>query len=211
MRIIRRDEGRQVRRKNLAGVTQEMVVVPEGANTDDFVWRISWSEVDDNAALWPFPGVDRTLVLLEGRGLALDFGGGTVVLGTGSAPLCFPGEAPVVGWLNAGNVTEFHVMTRRGQATHRVQLLDVPGQSLPPDCTAFMCRDGVVTIGGETLVPGDCALLPPGQQNDVALGGRGRIIAVTIELMNPVDTSIEHLDRYRPGRAASKAGGFAVT
>lgn len=196
MKIVRRDEGRVSRRKNLAGITYEIAAHPEGASYEDFIWRMSRAEIDDNAALLAFPGVDRTLVLVEGRGVALDFGDGTVILGADSGPLSFPGEAPVVAWLNAGKVCEFNVMTRRGEATHWMRAFDVPGRPLPEGCSAVMCRHGTVTLAGETLEPGDCALLAPGECAEVP-GGAGRIIAVGIEIMDPPDTSARNLIRLR--------------
>lgn len=183
MRIVRRDEARVVPWRNGGGVTHEIVAVPEGAGFDDFVWRLSRAEVAADGPFSPFPGVDRTLTLTAGRGMTLDFGAGSVAIDPLSPPLAFPGEAPVTGWLTAGPVEDFNVMTRRCAAAHRVVVLDVPGPPLPEGCCAVLCRDGAVTLGAARLAPGDCALLAPAGEG-VSPGGSGRIVAVCIEIVD---------------------------
>ena len=54
--------------KNGGGTTAEVAVHPPGAGLDDFDWRISMADVAVDGPFSRFPGVDRTLVLAEGRG-----------------------------------------------------------------------------------------------------------------------------------------------
>lgn len=100
--------------KNGGGVTREVAAWPPGAGFDDFQWRVSMAEVRADGPFSVFPGVDRILAVLEGR-LALDIDGrGTVTLDPASAPAVFPGDAPTVGRVLAGPVTDLNVMSRRG-------------------------------------------------------------------------------------------------
>jgi hypothetical protein len=52
--------------KNGLGRTRELAVAPPGAGMDGFLWRVSVAEVDSAAPFSAFPGIDRTIVLLEG-------------------------------------------------------------------------------------------------------------------------------------------------
>lgn len=40
---------------------------PDGAGLDDFAWRVSLAELREPGAFSAYPGVSRTLLLLEGR------------------------------------------------------------------------------------------------------------------------------------------------
>src|ERR1700722_15489211 len=80
--------------KNGGGTTRNLLVVPEGAGFDDFLWRISLAEVGESGPFSRFPGVDRVIVLLEGNGMTLrDAGGSTFSLTAPFVPHAFPGEA----------------------------------------------------------------------------------------------------------------------
>lgn len=196
MRIVRRGEGRTSPWKNGNGVTHEVAVHPEGADLDGLIWRLSLAEVAVEGPFSTLPGVDRTLAVVEGGGVDLDFGAGTVRLALGGPPLAFPGEAPVAAWLVAGPVVNFNVMTRRDAAQHRLTVAAVPGAVLPPDAKALLCCAGAVTLDGQALHPGDCALLPGGQAAR-SLGGAGRVIIVCIETMDADPATGEYPGRTR--------------
>ncbi|WP_332680508.1 HutD/Ves family protein [Bosea sp. (in: a-proteobacteria)] len=127
MRIIRYQDCRVMPWKNGGGSTTEIAIHPEGASLDDFDWRISMADVASDGPFSLFPGVDRTLSVLTGNGIALAFGAhGTVTLRPGSAPHAFAGDAAVVGELIDGPITDLNVMTRRGRVRHRVRRLSGP-------------------------------------------------------------------------------------
>src|SRR4029453_7140835 len=52
--------------KNGAGRTTEIAVHPAGAGLDAFAWRVSIASVERNGPFSAFPGIDRTIVLLDG-------------------------------------------------------------------------------------------------------------------------------------------------
>jgi environmental stress-induced protein Ves len=65
MSILRFDDLKAVPWKNGLGVTREIAVEPVGASMDDFLWRVSIADVDTASPFSTFPGIDRTIVLLE--------------------------------------------------------------------------------------------------------------------------------------------------
>jgi environmental stress-induced protein Ves len=114
MHVLRAADRKASPWKNGGGVTREVCAWPPGAGFDDFRWRVSMAEVRADGPFSVFPGVDRVLAVLEGR-LALDIEGrGTIELSAASAPAAFPGDAPTIGRLLAGPVTDLNVMSRRG-------------------------------------------------------------------------------------------------
>jgi environmental stress-induced protein Ves len=106
--------------KNGGGVTSEIAVHPAGAALGDFDWRISCAKVDRPGPFSRFPGVDRTIVILEGE-LELTVAGRPVLLSPESAPFDFSGDADSSGAPRAGSVRDLNVMTRRTRCTARVQ------------------------------------------------------------------------------------------
>lgn len=107
--------------KNGGGITREIAVSPPGAGLDDFDWRVSMAEVGDANAFSLFPGIDRCLVVIEGR-LRLTFEGETSVsLDAGSRPWAFPGDQACHGAPVEGAVLDLNVMVRRGGFRSQVE------------------------------------------------------------------------------------------
>ncbi|MEU6312691.1 HutD family protein [Streptomyces sp. NPDC047014] len=102
--------------KNGGGVTREIATGPEGAGMDDFRWRVSLAEVAGDGPFSAFPGVDRTLTLVEGAGMDLRVGGVRRLVDERFAPQDFAGDEPTDCRLIAGPVVNFNVMYRRGTA-----------------------------------------------------------------------------------------------
>lgn len=144
--------------KNGGGETRELAIAPPGAGLDDFDWRISCAQVASGGPFSAFPGVDRSLAVLEGVGLRLDFGGETHTLTADSAPLQFAGEQAVSVALLDGPVGDFNLMTRRARWTHRLERLSLCGErSLAGDADLVLvyCTSGVGLdcwlVGGREL------------------------------------------------------------
>ncbi len=110
-RVIPANEYRRVRWKNHLGWTREIVRVPD---RDDWRWRLSIAEIEQDAAFSAFPGIERELVLLTGNGLRLRFDDGeTRTLHPPHGRLRFDGERPVLGELVDGRTHDFNLMWRR--------------------------------------------------------------------------------------------------
>lgn len=109
----------RVRWKNGAGWTTEIAAGPAG--TDAFDWRVSVAEIDADSEFSRFPGIDRTLTVLEGAGIELHVDGSEpVLLNERGRPHAFPGDAAARCRVLAGPTRDFNVMTRRGVVAQRV-------------------------------------------------------------------------------------------
>ena len=53
------------------GSTTEIAVAPPGAGFDDFDWRVSLATITQDGPFSAFPGIDRTLALVDGDGCLL--------------------------------------------------------------------------------------------------------------------------------------------
>lgn len=117
--------------KNGGGVTTELAMSPPGAGLDDFDWRVSLASIAEDGPFSQFPGVDRTLVLVAGDGVLLDFGDERVVLSPSEPLVEFAGEDPVhatiSGPMTGQSTLDFNVMTRRGRYRHRIEPFVVCG------------------------------------------------------------------------------------
>lgn len=150
--------------KNGAGETIEVVVSPASAGLDDFEWRISMASVPSSGPFSLFPGVDRTLSILEGDGLQLDIlETGTVELTKASAPYAFAADVPVHASLLGKPVADLNVMTRRRTHAHVVRRLPVHATerlASKASVLAVLCHSGHVRIESSTrqatLSPLDC-------------------------------------------------------
>ncbi len=106
--------------KNGGGVTTDVAVHPPLAGLDDFLWRVSIAEVRSNGPFSRFPGIDRTLAVLDGA-MRLAIGDREpVMLAADSDPIVFSGDAPADAVLIGGPLTDLNVMTRRGVFDARV-------------------------------------------------------------------------------------------
>lgn len=110
--------------KNGGGKTVQVAVYPEAADMDGFVWRISIATVTQAGPFSVFPGIDRTLAILEGNGLVLGIGEQPpVVLTSRSEPMSFAADQPVMARPVDGAVTDLNVMVRRGYGRHAMRRL----------------------------------------------------------------------------------------
>lgn len=142
--------------KNGGGVTREIAIGPEGVGFGGaFAWRLSIAEVASDGPFSVFPGIDRTLTVLSGAGVKLDFAEGEdLVIDVPGRPARFDGGRSCEGKLIAGPVTDFNVMTRRGLATHRVRRITLGEETLAEvlenEVTALLLLKGQVTVEAGT-------------------------------------------------------------
>lgn len=167
MKILRSNDYRHMPWKNGGGETVEIAVSPERAPLSDFDWRISMATVASNGVFSSFPGIDRTLSILEGAGMTLSIEGRQPkLLTTTDAPMTFPADVPTSARLADGPVTDLNVMTRRQALKHRVRRIHVEG-SQPVATSArelvLFCHRGSVALSAEgvsaTLHALDAAVL----------------------------------------------------
>ena len=136
--------------KNGGGETREIAVFPANAGLADFDWRISTAYVVFDGPFSPFPGIDRTLAVLEGDGLGLKIEGrDMVVLTQASLPFSFSGDSGVDSGVSGESITDLNVMTRRGRFSHSVERRHLAGEHAMATCqatTALFCQNGRVRV-----------------------------------------------------------------
>lgn len=114
--------------KNGGGSTTEIAVSPAGAGFEDFDWRISLATITASGPFSSFPGIDRSLMLVDGESVSLTLDGARkVVLSAAQPMLWFPGEAAVSAEVT-GATTDFNVMTRRSRCRHQLEKITAPGR-----------------------------------------------------------------------------------
>ena len=126
-RVLTPADYRNVSWKNGGGRTTEIASYPAGAGFDRFDWRVSVANVEQNGPFSAFPGVDRTLVLLQGAGMILTGAGEPLEVHVHYEPVKFAGDVAIECTLTDGPVRDFNLMVRRQQA--RAELAIVHGSA----------------------------------------------------------------------------------
>jgi hypothetical protein len=149
MRILRAGDYRAMPWKNGGGETLEIAVFPHDAGLHDFHWRLSMARVDADGPFSTFDDVDRTLALVEGKGLVLNVGvRAPIGLREAYDPLPFPGDEATRCSLIDGPVTDVNVMTRRTHATHIMQAVQLGAEEtaqFPLGDRLLFCASGVLS------------------------------------------------------------------
>ncbi|WP_137044132.1 HutD family protein [Pseudolabrys sp. FHR47] len=173
MRILRSKDYRRMRWKNGGGETTEIIVSPDGAALDAFDWRVSMAHVAMDGPFSLFPGIDRTLAVLDGNGIRLRVNGfGERDLTQTSEPFAFPADAASGADLIDGSIIDLNVMSRRGVVRHTLSrtILSEPIRIATSGEAIFVLVQG----GGarieaseiqDTLADGDSVLLSAGHED----------------------------------------------
>ncbi len=123
------DYARQ-RWRNGAGFTTELA-----AERDDgkVVWRVSVADVARSGPFSDFSGYERTILLLEGNGMALSFDGGAeVVLDRALEPFRFDGGWKAFCRVLAGPVRDFNLMADPARVRASLDVVHLaPGEVAP--------------------------------------------------------------------------------
>ena len=188
--VIPANEYRRVRWKNGTGWTREIVRVPDREEWD---WRLSIAEIEQDGPFSVFPGIDRELVLIRGNGLRLRFEDGEVrELQPPHERIRFAGERVVGGELLEGPTHDFNLMWRRdaidAELLHRplvgpMLFFTEPGTSWAIHLLAGQAKFDRAS-GLPDLWAGDTALLIAGdERRRYALEGGGELLAIKLSSM----------------------------
>jgi hypothetical protein len=171
MKVCRADSYTVMPWKNGGGSTTEIAVSPAGASLDAFDWRVSMARIEGDGPFSSFPGIDRTLTLLDGPRVELRIDGRAPQVLTPSAPILrFAGEDRVEAVVPDGPITDFNVMTRRARCRHRFEQVRLTSEQplalrgtrtliFLAEGDALRCRSG--NGGAITLRRRDCLILEP--------------------------------------------------
>lgn len=185
--ILKAENHRRMPWKNGGGVTVEIAIHPQGASVDDFDWRVSMATVASDGPFSVFPGIDRTLSVLEGDGILLDVEGEETKLTVESAPLAFAADARSSARLIGSAITDLNVMTRRGRLAHKVRRLPVDGTTLTVadgNPALLFCSEGQLDLnsgsGAVRLEKLDCAVFAGCNAEPLTIRGKGTAFLISI-------------------------------
>ncbi|HEX5340329.1 MAG TPA: HutD family protein [Gammaproteobacteria bacterium] len=126
IRLLELQDQRVMPWKNGGGVTRELAVYPADAGLDGkpFLWRISIAEVAGDGPFSVFPGCDRDIMLIAGRGMELGVPGQAPMrVDKPYRPLRFSGDTATHCRLLDGPVRDFNVMSVRGEIEHHCEVI----------------------------------------------------------------------------------------
>jgi hypothetical protein len=178
--------------KNGGGVTGQIAVFPDDAGLADFDWRVSLALVTDAGPFSAFPGVDRLMLVMEGR-LELEMpGADPLILQAGGPAAEFPGDAPVSARQPTSPVADVNVMVRRGRFTASLERRTIAG-------TAAVVSQDVTMIlspveGVSAAVGAQIRELDPG---DVARIDAARGVLVRLRSAAPAEVVVIHINAVR--------------
>ncbi|WP_374356875.1 HutD family protein, partial [Chitinimonas sp.] len=182
--LYRADDYRTMPWKNGGGSTCELLRLPHPVRPDDFALRLSIATVSQGGPFSAFPGVDRTLYLLDGDGMALQFADGrSARLDQALARIDFAGEVAVDCQLLGARSRDFNVMVARDTARCRSGIHAVDRQATLPmggdGLTWVYLLHGSLTVSGLSAQAGELLALP--QQGCEVLAQAGsRLIEIQL-------------------------------
>jgi environmental stress-induced protein Ves len=124
--------------KNGQGATREIARRLLGVRGPHFVWRFSVSDLERDADLAAFPGVERSVTLIHGEGLALDVGSDTHLLDP-FQPIRFDASVEAHARLTHGPASILNVLTVANRMSAAVRVVDLSSER-------------ALSIAGTTLV-----------------------------------------------------------
>jgi uncharacterized protein len=170
--------------RNGGGVTAEIAIEPEGAAVDSkFLWRLSLARIDKSGPFSSFDGYDRTIALVAGAGMVLNFGArGSARVDKMLQPLAFSGEWAPECDLIGGPTEDFNVMTDRDRVRHRVEKLEASPSPRPltlaPTMAVFALSGGDLVVDGQVLKLGARDTVIAEGAEAATLASRGPALAV---------------------------------
>lgn len=142
VRLLTPDDFRSMPWKNGAGRTTEIAVHPAGAGLDAFAWRVSIASVERDGPFSAFPGIDRTIVLLDGAGMRLKAAEREIDVTTRYMPHDFRGDESVDCRLVSGPCRDFNAMFRRGRVHGSVTVVGGSAAEFDPAqfCVSYAAK-----------------------------------------------------------------------
>lgn len=183
MKLLRASDHKRMPWKNGGGETVEIAVSPAATGLADFDWRVSMATVATDGPFSVFPGIDRTLSIIDGEGMTLFIEGRDPErLTQASDPLPFAADAPTSATLIDGTITDLNVMTLRGSFSHSVRRFSVDGTiKLAPrgGVSLILCHRGDAKVARLSLSAGDCLLLEA-VWTDITFSGAAELFQIDI-------------------------------
>jgi environmental stress-induced protein Ves len=182
--------------KNHRGTTEEIAIFPEGSNhiAESFEWRVSSAMIASSCSFSQFLGFDRTIVILDGEGIALNH---DCVESPQPlkrlVPYQFKGEWQTTCEITDRAVRDFNLMTRRGQVSADLEVLTLGAQvvtkEISSEDTLLFCVAGQLIASGdgfeEKLSPSETLLIRKENKSSATVNlrashGNGELILIQI-------------------------------
>ena len=177
-RLISAREFRRMPWKNGGGRTAEIAAWPVGGD-EGFAWRVAIAEIDRDGPFSPYPGVDRTFVLLDGDGVVLAHDDQEVQLTAPHEPYRFAGESAITCRLVGGPSRAYNLMLRRDRAHGTLFVADAGAVAGPFRFGVCYAASGA----SECLLPGHAPIgVAPGSA--LVIEGDAQVASLHV---NPVD------------------------
>ena len=184
--VLSSDQYRTMPWRNGGGVTHEIMIEPPDATSESgFVWRLSVAEIHRDGPFSMYPGVDRSMVVLDGDGLILEFPMGRREQLEPLGVFRFPGEVPCVGKLIDRPVRDVNAMTARLKARHAIRVVDVDNLPRALLATSLKATAPAVAV---LAVERELKVRVEGRDHQVPIGGalltRG-VLALSLSAFAP--------------------------
>lgn len=175
--VIRQADTTPLRWRNGGGMTREIAVSPAMASFDNFDWRISIADIEQPGAFSQFPGIDRSLTVIDGEAMVLiqmapasvsSVESDTAVMAPSERyyplarweSLCFAGETRIKSHLPAGPTRDFNLMWRRDSMAGQVDVLRAVNElQLAPGSTVLYIAAGSYRVATTQLDAGDALIM----------------------------------------------------
>lgn len=155
-RILRANSYQRMPWKNGGGTTTE-IFKSTGAD-GEVHWRLSIADVASDGPFSDFPGIDRWIMLVEGKGMELTISGHAKRIEKPFEPLAFSGDAKTDCKLIDGPIRDFNLMVARSHAQGNLQVVTLSAgetRTFERDVAALHVLDGSVERAGDVLAVGD--------------------------------------------------------
>ena len=180
--------------KNGGGSTTQIAVFPPDAGFEEFDWRVSLATIAEDGAFSAFPGVERTLALVDGHGMTLEIDGEAHLLSKADPVAIFDGESAVMAKLGRGPSTDFNVMTRSERCYHQFGRRLLSGESRfvarAPVTVLFLAEGDALELCSDhqriSMVRYDAVLLDQGSTWNLT-AGQGMIYIADIHYYDDED------------------------
>ena len=154
MRIIRKETFREGRWRNGMGVSWDIASDPPG--TEDFGWRFAIARIAGDVPFSIYPGIDRSFTLIDGEGLALDFGGrDTLQVAEKFVAHFYPCDVPAFCRLRHGACRALNLFLKRGVWRAEVEIVSGVVPVEPGGPMLLFALDGPADVAGERLEAND--------------------------------------------------------
>lgn len=134
-RVLRPGDYQRMPWKNGGGTTTEIwkATSPSG----EILWRLSIADVASDGPFSEFPGIDRSIMVIEGKGMELSIAGhGAQRIDRLFEPFAFSGDAKTDCRLLGGPIRDFNLMVARSYGSSALKVLH-----LAPNVTAPLAEN----------------------------------------------------------------------